>query len=249
MIAALPMYDRPETSAANDILWMAIRTALRADGIEAPHSLTRPDDPWTVWRAPDLLLAQTCGLPFRSCLHESVALVASPDHGLPGCPPGHYFSVLVCRRHGGRIPQTRDFDGATLAYNEAVSQSGWAAPWAHFAALGLGIGARIATGSHRASALAVAEGRADFAAIDAVTWALIERHDAIAAKLAVFDRTAPTPALPFITAKARPARRIAVALRRAVASLSPRTRAALLLKGVTRLDAARYLALPIPPAP
>ena len=249
MIAALPMYDRPETRAANDVLWMAIRTALRADGIDAPDTLSRPADPWQAWRAPDLLLAQTCSLPFRSRLHAQVSLVASPNHHLPGCPPGHYNSVLVCRRQDGEARCERDFDGAAIAYNEALSQSGWAAPLAHFTARGLRIGARVQTGAHRDSARAVAEGRADFAAIDAVTWALIQRHDAFAADLAVFARTDPTPALPYITAPHRPARRIAIALRRAIASLTPRSRDTLLLHGVIRIPADSYLALPIPTAP
>ena len=62
MIASLPMYDRPETAAANDRLWQGVRTRLG----EGPEHLVRAGDPWEHWQSPDLLLSQTCGLPFRS---------------------------------------------------------------------------------------------------------------------------------------------------------------------------------------
>ena len=95
MIAALPMYDRPETAAATDRYWGLIRDGLRAREIEAPDDLTRTDDLWTLWQSPDLVLAQTCGLPFRARLHGQVQLVGTPDFGLPGCAPGYYNSVII----------------------------------------------------------------------------------------------------------------------------------------------------------
>jgi hypothetical protein len=68
VIAALPMYDRPETRAATDRFWELTRDALSLRGIDAPEALTRDRDPWDIWQAPDLVLAQTCGLPYRSGL-------------------------------------------------------------------------------------------------------------------------------------------------------------------------------------
>ncbi len=96
MIASLPMYDRPSTRAANDRLWQGIRDRLRVAGQPAPEALTRSGSPWDHWQHPELILSQTCGLPYRAQLVGQVTLIASPVHDLD-CPPGHYFSVIVAR--------------------------------------------------------------------------------------------------------------------------------------------------------
>lgn len=244
MIAALPMYDRPETAAANDRLWAAIRAQLG----HGPEALDRHGDLWAIWRAPDLLLAQTCGLPYRARLRDRVTLVAAPDHGLPNTPPGQYHSVIVIRAEDP-ARDIADLDGRTLAYNDPLSQSGWAAPSAHAATHGIAFGSVVETGAHRASARAVAEGQADCAALDAVSWALMERHDAFAARLRVIDHTAPTPALPFITAQGNNPAPIARALGAAIAALDPSDRDRLCLHGIVPADKAAYLAQPIPAPP
>ncbi len=246
MIASLPMYDRPETAGANDRLWAGIARALSARGIDAPAALDRTADLWETWTAPDLVLSQTCGLPYRTRLHGQVSLVATPVCDLPGVPPGHYHSVLVARRTDPRR-DLADFDGATLAYNDALSQSGWAAPAAAAAAIGIAYGAGVATGAHRASARAVAEGRADIAAIDGLTWRMIRRWDDSAADLKEIGTTAPTPALPWITAASHDPAPLAEALAQALADLAPADRDALGLLGAIRIGADRYLAVPNPP--
>jgi ABC-type phosphate/phosphonate transport system substrate-binding protein len=143
-----------------------------------------------------------------------------------------------------------DLAGRRFAYNEAMSQSGWAAPACHMAAAGLAFGPLLATGAHRASALAVAEGRADFAALDALTWALIGDHDhSLAAALRVIDATAPTPGLPLITSATGDPGALFSAVSAAIADLSPADRAVLHLHGLVRLPAAAYLAVPTPPPP
>jgi len=244
VIAWLGMYDMAPLRAANDRYWQAIRTALGA----GPETLSRDADPWEAWQSPELLLAQTCGMPYRTRLHGSVTLVATPDHGLPGCPPGHYNSVLVVRADApGEAPE--DFAGGTLAYNEALSQSGWAAPSAYFAQRGIRFSTLLQTGTHAASARAVAEGRAEIAGIDALTWALLNEHDPVTEGLRVIGATAPTPALPYITAASRDPEPLRAALREAVAALSPTDRAALHLGGIETLPASAYLAVPTPPPP
>jgi ABC-type phosphate/phosphonate transport system substrate-binding protein len=77
---------------------------------------------------------------------------------------------------------------------------------------------KIETGSHRASALAVAEGRADVCALDCRSWALIQHYDAFAQGLAVVGWTAKRKGLPFICSKAMPDE-VVHALREAVAGL------------------------------
>ncbi|MFV0512837.1 MAG: phosphate/phosphite/phosphonate ABC transporter substrate-binding protein [Jhaorihella sp.] len=245
MIASLGMYDMPAVRGANDRFWSAIRARLGY----GPGRLTRGADPWAVWQSPDLLLAQTCGMPYRTRLHGHVTLVATPDHGLPSCPPGHYNSVLVVRA-GAKGQRPRDFAGGVFAYNEALSQSGWAAPMTHLGALKVRFSGHVATGAHADSARAVAEGRADMAGLDALTWEMLKEHDGdLAAGLRVIATTSPTPALPWITALGRDPAPIAAAIDAAVGDLAKADRAALHLRGLTAIPPNAYLTVPTPPAP
>lgn len=243
-LASLPMYDRAELRPANDRLWQAIRAALG----EGPEHLSRGGGVWDHWLSPDLLLSQTCGYPYRVRLHGKVNLVGTPDHGLDGCPPGHYCSVFVARADDPRA-SFADFAGARLAYNEALSQSGWAAPQTFARVQGFAFRNLLETGAHALSARAVAEGRADIAALDALSWKMMQRHDSFAAALKEVARTPPTPALPFITARTRDPEPLFAGIARAIAALSPEDRDALSLWGIVRIPAAAYLAVPTPPPP
>lgn len=249
MIASLGMYDFGPAQAANDRLWALIRTGLRGRGIDAPEVLTRGEHAyWDAWQSPDLLLSQTCGYPFRARLHGRVTYVGTPDFGVEGCAPGHYRSVFVARADDPRSALT-DFDGARFAYNEDLSQSGWAAPQTHVAKLGVRLPPTLKSGGHRLSAQAVAEGRADIAALDAVTFALMQDADPVVSKLRVIGLTDPTPGLPYITALGRDPVPIFDAVSEAIAALSAGDRATLRLKGLVRIPEASYLAVPNPPSP
>ncbi len=186
------MYDFGPTQAANDRLWAGLRDALRALGQAAPEALTRGGAAyWPAWESPHLVLSQTCGYPFRARLHGRVTLVATPDYGLPGCAPGQYCSVLVARAEDPR-DRIEDLATGRMAWNEDLSQSGWAAPVQHLLALGLTPRPALRSGGHRRSAAAVAEGRADWAALDAVTWAMMQDSgDPAVPRLKVVGRTQP----------------------------------------------------------
>ena len=249
MIASLGMYDFGSAQAANDRLWRLVRDGLRGRGVSAPDSLTRGEHAyWDAWQSPELLLSQTCGYPFRARLHGSVTYVGTPDYGVEGCAPGHYRSVFVARGDDAR-QSLADFDGARFAYNEGLSQSGWAAPQTHAAKLGLRLPPTVQTGAHRLSAEAVAEGRADIAALDAVTFALMQDALPVASRLKVVGMTDPTPGLPYITAQSRDPQPIYDAVSEAIAALDPSDRTTLRLKGFVRIPVADYLAVPNPPAP
>lgn len=245
MIAWLGMYDMPALQPANDRFWAAIRERLGY----GPERLDRGIDGWDAWQSEQLLLGQTCSLPYRAQLHGRVRLVGTPDYGLPGCPAGHYNSVLVVRADDPRAELVA-FDGARVAFNDGLSQSGWAAPYAHFAAAGLAVGPSVATGAHVASAEAVRDGVADIAALDALTWALLnENRPETVRGLRELERTAPTPALPYVTGARQDAVRIADAIEAAIGDISQQDRTALHLLGLVRIPATEYLAQPIPPAP
>lgn len=248
MIASLAMYDWPEVRGEHDRLWSLIREALAGEGIAAPEALTRDTPLWDIWESPGLFLAQTCGMPYRTRLHGRVTLVATPDYGLPEAPPGHYYSVLVTRADepGG----ADDFLHRTFAFNGQDSQSGWAAAQNHMGRRGQHFTRTLHTGAHVDSARAVAEGRADIAAIDAVSWRLMTAHrPGVAERLRVLDHTDPTPGLPLITALGRDPAPLARASAAAIAALSPADRSALGLLGIAGIPAAAYLAVPTPQPP
>ena len=244
MIASLPMYDRPETQAANDRLW----TLVRANSDDPlPPALTRGEDPWDHWQAPDLTLSQTCSLPYRARLHDKVALVGTPVHDLD-CPPGFYYSVCLIRRNDTR-KTFKEFAKARIAVNDPLSQSGWAAPQALANEQDFSLRDVLLTGAHHASAKAVASGQADIAAVDAVTWSLIQRFDEFSEDLMVLTQTPATPALPFITAPNRDASALRAALSRGIDALSAEDKDLLCLQGITDIPAETYLSLPIPDFP
>lgn len=240
--AMLGMYDPPALRPANDALWEAIRRALG----RGPRHLSRDMDFWQIWQSPGLLFAQTCGYPYRAQLHGAVHLIGTPDYGLPGCPPALYCSVFVARDNSA-IHRLADCDGRQMAFNEPLSQSGWAAPQTHLRCAGYQAGGLVQTGSHAGSAAAVARGDADFAALDLLTWLLLKDRSPECAHLKVIDRTAPTPGLPYITALAEDPAEIASAVQRAIETLSPLHKSMLHLKGLVHIPSAAYLAVSTPP--
>lgn len=235
MIASLPMYDWPEVHGATDALWTALRDAIRDRGMAAPEALDRTAPTRAVWTNPAMILSQTCSMPYRQGLHRAVAIIGTPDYGIEGCPPGYYRSVIVVRADDPREDIAAYTDG-TCAFNAPDSQSGRAV-WGETA-----FASWLETGAHRGSIHAVAEGRADIAAIDAVSWRLAQRHQPKTARLRVLSLTPPTPGLPFITAKGKDTDQLADAATDAIVRLDSETRAALGLSGFVQLPASVYAA-------
>ena len=238
MIAHLPMYDVPANRAAHRRLWQSLQDHLP----NAPNFTPPSEDFMVDWLNPELYLSQTCSLPYRAALHGQVQLIATPDNQIPNCPPGYYCSVLLARQ--GAVPNlaANDF---TLAYNEPLSQSGWAAPQS----IGLTGATALQTGGHAASARAVLEGRADLAAVDALTWHFLTRDWDKAAGLVVCATTPATPTLPYITALSQNAGALREALRQAILSIGPKDQQTLQIFDLVEINAETYLQLPLPPAP
>jgi ABC-type phosphate/phosphonate transport system substrate-binding protein len=95
----------------------------------------------------------------------------------------------------------------------------------------------------------VAEGHADIASLDAVTWKLIQRYDPWVSDLRVLEHTEPfTPALPFITSLEQDPDLIFDALDEAITALPATENEVLCLSGVLRLPATEYLKVPNPVA-
>lgn len=247
-VAALPMYDRPETAAAHDALWSAIRSALVSEGLAAPEVLDREIDLWEGWEHPGLVLGQACSLPYRTRLQGRVAVIGTFDYGLPDLAPGQYCSVIIARSDD-TSSEAEALTRGRFAINQPHSQSGWAAPYFWAQDQGITLRPVLETGGHRASARAVAEGRADRAALDAVTWrGIVQWEPELAARLRVAARTPPSPALPLIAAAGTDPARHGRAIAAGLAQLRADTRAALGIAGFVPMTEAAYVALPNPPA-
>jgi len=245
MIASLMMYRRPETDAALARFWNLIRDTLAGHGFNCPETLSQDTEEFSVWRDPNLVLSQTCGMPYRLYLQDRVQLVGTPDYGLADCPPGFYRSAFVVRADDPRQALT-DYQDKTFAYNQTISQSGFAAPFNHLKDQ-FWFTNTLHTGAHLASARAVADGSADIASLDAVTWNIIKTYEQFAANLRVLEWTDTTPGLPLITAKHHDADAICLAVSEAIQSLNVDDKAALCLQGLVRIAKSDYLAVPNPP--
>lgn len=243
MIASLMMYLRPELVHAHDRYWTLIRQELGARGIDAPREMANDADTFGVWQHPQLVFSQTCGMPYRTKLQDTVTLIGTPDFGLEGCAPGYYRSAVVVRADDAR-DGIAAFKEARFVYN----QTGYAAAYAHLAEYGFWFHNRVQSNEHRVSAQMIAAGTADIAMLDAVTWRLIERHDEYAQKLRVLEWTLPTPGLPYIAAKGVDRAAMFEAVAAAIDALSSEDRAALGLQGLINIPKAAYMAVKNPPA-
>lgn len=205
MIAAMQMYDWPEIHDRTDRFWTAVASNLRAEGLEAPEHLSRPDDLAAPWTRADLVLGQTCGLPFVSGRCGTAQIVGRPDFGVEGAEAGTYRSAIICRADDPRT--LGEFRGTHGVINEFGSQSGCNALADEIQRQKLDdnrpfFGQLSLSGAHRNSAQMVADRQADIAAIDAVAWALFAELEPVRhARLRILGWTRAMPALPFITAE------------------------------------------------
>ncbi|WP_342235857.1 phosphate/phosphite/phosphonate ABC transporter substrate-binding protein [Inquilinus sp. OTU3971] len=248
--ASLPMYDLPEVRWATDALWAAVAARLAAAGIVAPPALSRGPTVHELWADPGLLLSQACGNPYVQTYRDRLRLVATPRYAAPGCNGPRYCSLLVVRADA-RGDGLADFRDAICAVNGWDSLSGWVAlaaalPEPRF------FRAALVTGAHADSVAAVAAGEADIAAIDCVTYALLQRHrPAATAGLRVIGRTAQAPGLPLVTrrdADDATVEALQAALRGVLADPAlAEARAALLIEGIEILGEADYDAIPPQP--
>jgi ABC-type phosphate/phosphonate transport system substrate-binding protein len=239
-IAALPMYDFPDLAAAHDAWWFEVAARLRAAGIaNPPRRLTRELGHFEVWRHPRLLLGQGCEYPLATSFRTFVRPLARPHYAAPGCEAGRYRSAIVVRREDPAAALA-DLRGSNCVVNEPNSNSGMnllraaIAPIArhrHF------FRSVSSSGSHWNSARMVANGSADVAAIDCVSYAHLNRCDApLVSCLRILDWTPSSPSLPLISARStdEPTRE---ALRGALAGVAADPRlasicASLLLVGI-----------------
>ena len=201
MIAGLPMYDFPWTASAQDAFWEALSMRLRGAGFKAPGALSRGLPPEGIWRDPTLIFGQTCGYPYWRSMRERVALIAAPTYFFEGCEGARHCSHLVVRR-GEAARDLIGFRDARAAINARDSNTGTNLFRAAVAPLAQGrafFSSVIVTGAHALSLAAVAEGTADIASIDCVSFALLGRgRPELVERVEILGRTPSSPSLPFI---------------------------------------------------
>ncbi|MDE2792508.1 MAG: PhnD/SsuA/transferrin family substrate-binding protein [Paracoccaceae bacterium] len=240
-IASLPMYLTPETAGDHRLFWSQIRDCLADVDVEAPETLSDREFDTLTPALDALFFTQICGMPFRMGLHERVTLIATPDYGVAGCPPGYYRSAMVVQACDHR-QNFDDFDGAVLAYNSERSQSGFSSPLSLASDRGIRFRRLLPTGSHLRSARMVASGIADIAAIDAVSLdcMTVIRKEGFSKDLRIIDWTEPVPGLPFVTGASVDPAPLRRAVRQAIARLPASTRCRLRLYGIVDIPASAY---------
>lgn len=199
MKAYLGFYDPPFAQSANDALWSSLRDHARALGLSVPDDLDRTTPYRSIWTAPDLAFAQTCGLPLITSLAGRVRVLATPVYDFAGCD-GPAYSSLIVTRADASFATLKDLRGTRAAINSRDSHSGYVALRHTLIDARDTFVEEIETGGHLNSLLAVLEARADVCACDCVTFGLIARHrpDQVAG-LQVLARSEAAPAPPFVT--------------------------------------------------
>lgn len=220
-VASLGMYDNAGQQAANDRLWGALATILRARGVaDVPERIERGRPVQALWHDPNLLFGQICGFPLLKDGSLGLQVIGMPVYDAPGCGEGIHRSFLV-RRYGD-ADRLVAYRGRRAAINDRGSNTGmnlFRARVAPLAASEAFFSAVRETGSHRQSLRALILDEADIAAIDAVTLAAVLRAEPdLAALLQVLDATAEAATPPFVTAASTPPETIAI-LRAALAEV------------------------------
>ena len=201
--ASFPMYDFEEVRGAHEILWSSVARKLQTAGLEGvPAALDRSRGVHELWTDPGLLLSQCCGADLVGRYAGTLALVATPLYSAPGCD-GCLYSSVVLVAEDSRVTELSDLRGAVCVVNYPESHSGVNALRALVAPLsrrGRFFSRVVTSGSHPASVTAVARGEADVAAIDCVTYALLQRyHPSLLEETRRLCYSARAPGIPFVT--------------------------------------------------
>jgi ABC-type phosphate/phosphonate transport system substrate-binding protein len=137
---------------------------------------------------------------------ESSATFATPTPALRADPPRKGEGVAAPPDGHALLPLDL-FRNKRFAYNSLDSMSGIIALSRDLEAAGASLAIfseRIEISAHRASIVAVAEGRADVCAVDCRSWHLARLHEPRAADVVIVGWTARRKGLPYITSRHTP---------------------------------------------
>jgi ABC-type phosphate/phosphonate transport system substrate-binding protein len=202
----------------------------------APDPATLPPDELDfhrLWLHPALLFAQTCWGPMELGLSRHVQPVGQPSYDAYEGGQGELYSSAIVMLADGAPSVASPDDGSPLipfdrirgkrfTFNNLDSMSGLIGLTRDLEAMGESLdlfASRSESGGHRSSIVAIAEGKADVAAIDCESWVLAQRFEPAARKVAVVGWTGRRKGLPYITAATTPEKTV-TALREALAGLA-----------------------------
>jgi ABC-type phosphate/phosphonate transport system substrate-binding protein len=202
-VASLPMYDLPEVAWALDALWSAIARDLERRGVSGvPQKLVHGRPLKELWADPELFISQCCGFDIVKSYTRKLQPLATPRYVAGGCENCSYCSLVIVPADS-EAAHIEDLRGTVCAVNGPESHSGMNALRALIAPVAQGrrFFARVEeTGAHADSVALVAGGKADVAAIDCVTYALLERHrPALIEGTRVLCHTDRGPGIPYVT--------------------------------------------------
>ena len=159
------------------------------------------------FRSPNMVIGHTCGLPLLERWQSTYLPVSVPLFDIPGCNGTRYRSWLVCQANDSR-DSLREFRDTRVAINGRDSNSGMNVLRHEIVSLLDGAHVDpseryfkrvIISGSHEASLRAVANGEADLAAIDVVSYFHLTRLEpALSRQTRIFSSTVETTGLPFV---------------------------------------------------
>jgi ABC-type phosphate/phosphonate transport system substrate-binding protein len=221
MIAAYTMYGLDWLRDDVRVFWAGVASRLRDAGMsDVPSRLTWKMPEIEQWHAPNLLLGQTCGYPMMKGITGDLRLVLTPSYDAPFVNGTSYASLIVVAKDSA-VTSLAQLKGGIAVVNGITSHSGYnafrhlVAEYVHqeqtdrlqspdrvgqvkfFADV-------IVSGKHHHSLACVASGKADVAAIDAVSFHLISKGmPELTDAVKVLTTTLPAPGLPLITAGTR----------------------------------------------
>ena len=180
--------------------WQSLFAALEFDDEPLAANIVFAADE-ALLRDPRLLFGHTCGYPLMTRLSDALAPFGVPVFSVPGTDGKHYRSFFVVPADSSieSLPQCR---GTTVAINAADSNSGMNVLRHALAQLGARPGffsEVLVSGRHLDSLLAVAENRAQLAAIDCVSLQLItDLRPELLSRVRVIGESATTCGLPLV---------------------------------------------------
>jgi ABC-type phosphate/phosphonate transport system substrate-binding protein len=191
-----------------------------------------------ILRDPGLLIGHTCGYPLMTLLADAVTPICVPSFNLPGCNGKYYSSHFIVNKRSHHKSLADCYQGIA-AMNNIDSNSGMNLLRRAVAELSHGnpfFSEVRDTGSHITSFFEVADGLADVAAIDGVSFQLIsDTWPDKAAKVRSIGFSEKTCGLPFVMPKSLLAsldkQSITAALNKATSELATEYRERLHLLG------------------
>ncbi len=203
MKATLPLYDLPEISHQTDALWTELANSFREVGFdEVPEKLDRSHQPYNA----GLFFGQICGYPLTHEFSNRFQIIATPSYHTAYFRGAEYCSLIIVHKNceWRSLEDARD---SVAVINSIDSHSGYnilrfmvselTQEKPFFRNIHI-------SGAHKNSILSVSNKSSDIAAIDSVTWSLLDKHSPEAlenCRILAVSPAAPSPV--FVTESGR----------------------------------------------